>query len=215
MTAPMGTARTGTGTVGRWAGAAILAFPVAVLSHEAGHWLLARLFRFPGARLHFASAGYETLREFWDLVNDGQLAAANAIHPLWQPATVSAGGLVVSYVTIGLACLVMWRRGASPLLGSLAAIAALRFLGGIPLLLARALGVARRPSSDETNVALVSGIPEWLLLTIGFGAVWYVAFTLWRTLPRDERSRSLRGLGLGMVVGGVLYGQVVGPMVLP
>ncbi len=209
------TGETEPGYIAVWPGAAIVAFPLAVISHEAGHWLLARWFGFPDAALHYGSASYATSSQFWDLVRAGDLAGAGAVHPVWQPALVAGGGLIVSYLTVLAAGLYVRVRGATPFISALGIIAALRFLGGIPLLGSRFLGIAKNPSSDETRVAMISGVPEWVWLVAGLGAFWFIVRTVRRGIPEASRRRITLWLGAGIVAGAVLYAQVAGPALLP
>lgn len=199
----------------RWAFAAIISFPVAVLSHEAAHWSVARSFDFPDATLHYGSSSYTTAAAFWKHVYDGNLAFAGALHPLWQPTLVAAAGLFVSYGTIAWCCRRVFVHGATPFVVALGVIASLRFLGGVPLLLARLLGRANRPHTDESHVALITGIPEWMLLIVGFAALMYCWKYLILAIPAPNRRTRALALSAGIVVGGFLYAGWLGPLLLP
>lgn len=198
-----------------WVVAGITMFPVAVLSHELGHYLAARLCGFPGVMLHYGSISDPSSSEFWTLVRDGHLRAAAAIHPLWQPPLVATAGLVVSYVTALASYWHTAHRRANPYIIALGTIAVFRFVGGVPLLFVRLFMPSARPSSDETHAALGRVLPEVLLLAVGFAMLWLVWWRLPRLLPAEVRRAQLGSLVLGAVVGGAIYIGLVGPRLLP
>jgi ribose/xylose/arabinose/galactoside ABC-type transport system permease subunit len=198
-----------------WLLAGVAMFPVAVLSHEIGHWLPYRMLGYRGVTLHYGSVSDPSAHDFWELVRQGQLAAAAEIHPLWQPPAVAMGGLVVSYAT-ALAC--YWyvtRRRANPFVVALGAIAVFRFIGGAPLILVRLLLPSARPSADETHAAFGMVIPELVLVAIGFVLLWLLWWRMPRALPPEGRRERLIALALGCIGGGALYIGLIGPRLLP
>ncbi len=212
---PRVVSRHGARELAPWVVAGLTMFPVAVLSHELGHYLTARAFEFPGVILHYGSISDPSASEFWTLVREGRFRDAAAIHPLWQPPLVAIGGLVVSYVT---ALASYWRtahRKANPYVIAIGIIAVFRFVGGVPLLFVRLLMPSARPSSDETHAALGRVLPEVLLLAVGFAMLWLVWWRMPRLLPADGRRARILALVLGSVLGGALYIGVLGPRLLP
>ena len=102
---------------GNWwaavAGGAI-AFPVAVLLHELGHFMGYTAFGFPDPVLHYGSAGWADEAHI-ALLEAGDLEAAAAIAQPWQEAVAGALGPIVSYLTL-IACVLAVRRyGPGPL----------------------------------------------------------------------------------------------------
>ncbi len=198
-----------------WLLAGIVAFPVAVVSHELGHWFPARLLGVQELVLHYGSISDATSEGFWQLVRDGQLDAAAAVHPLWQPPVIALGGLLVTYAT-ALAC--YWhatRRKPNPFLVALATIAVFRFIGGVPIVFIRLFRPQLPASADETHAALGMVIPEMLLLAAGFGMMWLVWWRLPRQLIRERGRWPYWAMLLGSLIGGVLYIRVLGPRLLP
>ena len=103
---------------GRWlagvAGGAI-AFPVAVLVHELGHFGAFAAFGFPNPVLRFASTSWSGSGEFARLMRAGDLEAAAALVQPWHVAVGVAAGVIVTYLTI-IACVLAVRRfGPGPL----------------------------------------------------------------------------------------------------
>ena len=95
------------------AGGAI-AFPIAVLLHELGHFAGYSVFGFPDPVLSFASTGWADV-QFDALMAAGDVEAAAAIAQPWQVAVAGAAGPIVSYLAV-IACVLAVRRfGPGPL----------------------------------------------------------------------------------------------------
>ena len=89
------------------AGGAI-AFPIAVLLHELGHFAGYSVFGFPDPVLRFASTGWADV-QFDALIAAGDVEAAAAIAQPWQVAVAGAAGPIVSYLIV-IACVLAVRR---------------------------------------------------------------------------------------------------------
>ncbi len=198
------------------AGGAI-AFPIAVLVHELGHFGAYVAFGFPDPVLRHASAGWSGSGEFTRLMRAGDVEAAAAIAEPWQVAVSSAAGPMVTYLTV-IACVLAVRRfGPGPLSLPLAVglVAPLRWLIAIPILALKLTGERRLSNVDEGSLAMVSGIPESLLLLLGLACLLLGYWFLVRTTPRGKRVRTLAPTLAGVVLGGALWVQWLGPLVLP
>ena len=84
------------------AGGAI-AFPMAVLAHELGHFAAFAAFGFPDPVLRYASTSWSGSGEFGRLMRAGDVEAAAALVQPWQVAVGVAAGVIVSYLTV-IAC---------------------------------------------------------------------------------------------------------------
>ena len=91
---------------GKWpagvAGGAI-AFPIAVLIHELGHFGVFATFGFPDPVLRFSSTSWSGSGEFARLMRAGDVEAAAALVQPWQVAVGVAAGVIVTYLTV-IAC---------------------------------------------------------------------------------------------------------------
>ena len=200
-------------TAATWAAWGALSFPLAVLLHELGHYLLYIAYDFRDPVLHYGSAGYANSEAFWRHLRAGDVAAAAAIVPPWQAGVATAAGLVSTYLTVA-ACVLLARRRPHPLIVGLGFVAPLRFLPSVIELVLALLGRNPRTGSDEEHVAAAWGIPEMPLHLLGVACLvagWYLLF---RAVPRSRRRRVLP-LIAGIIVGGVLYINLVGPWLLP
>ena len=88
---------------GRWlasvAGGAI-AFPIAVLVHELGHFGAFAAFGFPDPVLRFSSTSWSGSGGFARLLRAGDMEAAAALVQPWQVAVGVAAGAIVTYLTV-------------------------------------------------------------------------------------------------------------------
>ena len=198
-----------------WGLSGLFAFPVAVLSHELGHYVLYRVFGFRGSAMHYGSASFVAADAFWRHVRSGDLAGASAIAPTWQVALASAGGLLVTYATIVLCCALARRVPPPPLAIAVGLIAPVRFLSGIPMVLAALTNPRFTAETDEGSVAQLLGVPGWPLAAVGLVSL--VATWVWLARRSGVRTRQLAVAALvaGMVGGGFLYATLLGPWLLP
>jgi len=195
----------------RWMWWTAAAFPVAVLSHEIGHYVAYRAFGFRGAVLHYGSASHAVAGEFWRLMKEGDVAAATLIHAPWQAGVAAAAGLLMTYATIA-ACVLIARRRPHPFVVGLGLIAAIRFLGSALVVVMFMFG-RRQNGSDEQHVAMTLNVPELAMHLVGIT----VLFASWRVLlrfPAQEPGGRAATLA-GIVLGGILYIGVLGPWLLP
>lgn len=180
---------------------------------------LARIvtFDFPDPVLRYASAGWSGSGEFTRLMRAGDVEAAAAIVEPWKEAVASAAGPIVTYLTV-IACVLAARRyGPGPLSLFLAVglVAPLRWLIAIPILAVKLTGERRLSNVDEGSLAMVSGIPESLLLLLGLACLLLGYWFLVRAIPLGRRVRTLAPTLAGVVLGGALWVQWLGPVLLP
>ena len=141
------------------AGGAI-AFPIAVLLHELGHFAGYSVFGFPDPVLRFASTGWADV-QFDALIAAGDVEAAAAIAQPWQVAVAGAAGPIVSYLIV-IACVLAVRRfgpGPFSLVLGVGLVSPLRWLPAIPLLAVKLVGVQWTTGMDEAKLAERTGIP--------------------------------------------------------
>lgn len=194
--------------------AAAAAFPIAVLTHELGHLLVYLLLGVPGVELHYASASFAGSEAFWEHIRAGDRARAAQIAPVAGVAASSGAGLAISFITV-LACAVLASRGRThPFIAGLGLAASLRFLVALPALLVTVRGQPLTGNIDELNFALLTGVPATLLFVVG--AIWLLGawFFILRALLRHGYRDAVTVVG-GVVLGGILYAGVLGPLVLP
>jgi len=198
-----------------WIGASIVAVPLAVLLHELGHVVFYLVFGFPDVVLHYSSATYATERTFWQLISRGNFAAAASTIPLWKAGIATAAGLLVTCVAALVSCFFAGRKNPNPLVFAFGIFAPVRFLAGIPVLLAWLSGRPVRSGTDEAHLAALTGIP--LIVLIIAGLLFLALVWIWMVgrIPKDHRWVSLGGLVSGLSLGIVLYFWVIGPRLLP
>lgn len=198
------------------AGGAI-AFPIAVLLHELGHFMGYTVFGFPDPVLHYGSAGWADDAQI-ALLEAGDLEAAAAIAQPWQEAVAGALGPIFSYLILIMCILAVRRSGPGPfsLVLGVGLVTPLRWLPAIPLLAVRLAGVQWTVRMDEAKLAERTGIPENLLLVLGVAALVFGYWFLVTAFPRGERARAIIPTLVGaLAVGGPLWVLWLGPLVLP
>jgi hypothetical protein len=183
----------------------VLAAPVTVVLHELGHYLVGAVFGFPGLVLRYGSVGS---------------AAAEHGFPLWQLGLQAAAGPLVTILVTLLCCFHVAWRGPHIVAVATGLVAPIRFLIGVVYLGYAVLiwlrgGRMEGTNFDEYNVARASGIPLELLLGLEVlfmvGAWWYLG----ARIERRERWVALLSVGVGMVLGLLLWLSVLGPRLLP
>jgi hypothetical protein len=198
----------------RWLLWTAASFPIAVLSHELAHYAASRAFGFQGVGLHYGSSSYAVSDAFWARMREGNVLAASRLLPPWQAGVAAAAGLLATYATVVVACVMVARRRPHPFWVGLGLIAPLRFLGSVAVVLGVMLGRHRASGSDEEHVALTLHIPELALHALGIAVLIATWVFLLRIPSRHIRWGRFAVLA-GIVVGGILYIGVVGPRLLP
>ena len=198
-----------------WIGAAVVAVPLGVLLHELGHFLAYRAFGFQGVALHYSSSTHAVEKTFWQLVYSGNVERAASMLPLWRVGLATTAGIVFTLL-VTFACLAYatW-KSPHPLAIALGLFAPVRFLSGLPTIVAALSGKAVRATTDEAHLAALSGIPLVLLNVLGLGVLVFAWIWLLRRVPKDHRSVSLVSLISGLALGIFLYFWVLGPRLLP
>lgn len=202
-----------------WASVAggALAFPIAVLLHELGHFAVYGAFRFPGLVLRFAAVGWTGSGDFRGLWLAGDVEAAAAIAEPWQVAFGAAAGPVVSYLLV-IGCVLAVRLfgpGPLSLILGVGLVTPLRWLGAIPILVAKLRGARFISRTDEGLLAMITGIPESFLFLLGLTCLVLGYWFLVKALPEGRRVRVLVPTSGGVFVGGLLWVQWLGPLLLP
>ena len=191
------------------------AFPLAALLHEMGHLLGVWAGGIRGGKLHYASVSFPNSAEFWKRVMTGDLTGASGLHPLTAGAMATAGGLLMTYVLVALCSVLAMERRLQPLAIALGLISNTRFVFLTATLVVSL--TAGRPvgETDEAKLAMVSGLPLWVVAMPGLlcliGGTWVMV----RSLSRGQRARPLLALTAGAVLSGVTYASVLGPWLLP
>ena len=198
-----------------WIGAAIIAVPLGVLLHELGHFLAYWTFGFQGVALHYSSASHSVERTFWQLVFTGRAGAAAALLPLWKVGLATTAGIVVTYVVTIACCIFAARKGPHPLAIALGVFAPVRFLSGLPTVVALLAGKRAGTGTDEAHLAALTGIPLLLLNFAGLLVLVFAWIWLLRRIPKDHRWVSLGSLVCGLALGIYLYFFLLGPRLLP
>ena len=201
--------------VATWIGASVIAVPLGVLLHELGHVLAYWAFSFQGVALHYSSSTHTVERTFWQLVYRGDFPAAASMLPLWKAALGTAGGIVITCLVTFACCVLAARKNPPPLAIALGIFAPVRFLSGLPIILAALASKPIRASTDEVHLALMTGMPVRLpviagLLVLAGAWIWMV-----RRIPKDHRRISLASLVAGLAFGIFVYFWVIGPWLLP
>ena len=199
-----------------WAGAAALAFPIVVLSHELGHYVAARALGISGVRLHWMSVSAPALEAFWtEWARTGPPPATAVIPTAYALAPIVAG-LAVTYFTI-LVCAVWVARGARhPLIVAVGLVAPLRFylsVGAVWTWLSG--GSAPLTNEDESRLAAATHTPESLWVAAGIVLSLMASASIIASI-RHQAPRGALLLGsAGLMLGILLYGAAVGPILLP
>ena len=198
-----------------WIAASVVAVPLGVLLHELSHLLFNLAFGFQGLALHYSSTTYSLEKTFWQLVNRGDLAAANSLIPLWKVSVTTAAGIVGTCLVSAVCCWLAVRKNPHPLVIALGIFAPVRFLSGLAAIRVWLAGKTVKAGTDEAHLAALTVIP--LPVLIFGGLLFLVLVWIWmvRHLPRDHRWVYLGSLFSGLALGSFLYFSVIGPRLLP
>ena len=198
-----------------WIGAAVVAVPLGVLLHELGHFLAYWIFGFQGVALHYASATHSVERTFWQLVYSGRVERAASLLPLWKVGLATTAGLVFTYVVTIACCIFAAKKSPHPLVIALGVFAPVRFLSGLPTIMAILAGKPVGTGTDEAHLAALTGIPLLLLNVTGLLVLVLAWIWMLRKIPKDHRWISLASLVSGLALGIFVYFFVLGPRLLP
>lgn len=198
-----------------WIGASVIAVPLGVLLHELGHFVAYWAFGFQGVALHYASATHSVERTFWQLVYTGKVGPAASLLPLWQVGLATTAGILFTYVVTIACCIFAARKSPHPLAIALGIFAPVRFLSGIPTIVAVLSGKPVRAQTDEAHLAVLTGIPLLLLNFAGLLVLVLAWIWLLRRIPKDHRWLSLGSLISGLALGIFVYFSLLGPRLLP
>ena len=202
-----------------WAAVAggAIAFPIAVLLHELGHFGANVALGLPDPVLRYASASWSGSEEFWRLWRTGGLEAAAAIAEPRQVAVSAAAGPLVSYVVL-LACVLAVRRfgpGRLSLVFGIGFVTPFRWIWAFPVLYLRLRGTRVPGGPDEIAAAGLMGIPQWPVILLGLASLVLGYWFIVTAIPRGRRWRTLVPTLLGAILGGVMWVPWLGPLLLP
>lgn len=192
-----------------------IAFPVGALLHELGHFVAFRMLGFSDAVLRYSSVSVPSLGGFRRLMREGNLEAALEIAQPWQVTVGTSAGLFVSYLTVLFCVLAVRRFGPNPLVLGIGLISPIRFLVAIPYFALALVGRQVVPGTDEAIVALTTGIPLSLLYLPGLACLGFGYWFLFRAIPSGQRLQTVIPTSLGLVLGGLLWAFLLGPLLLP
>jgi hypothetical protein len=196
--------------------AACPALAVVVLLHEGGHLFCYWLFGFPDPVLHSQSAAFATQDAFWELMRAGQPAAASAMHPLHQVGIAVAAGIGMTIVSIVLAIISLRFTIGRAFWLAVGLLAPMRFLVGVPAVLAWISNQPSSPTSDEGAISLLLGVHPGPLALSGLLVMLLTWMLVAHRLQRVELhpTRLLAATICGAICGGVVYARWVGPWIL-
>jgi hypothetical protein len=193
-----------------WVAAGLLAVPLGCLLHELGHYLVALVFGFQGATLHYFSANYAMEETILNFMAKGDRAGVSAIYPLWQIALNAIAGPAVGYFLILPACLLVVKIKPSSFFISLGTMPLIR---AIPETLVALL--SPQMLDDENTAAFALGLPPTIFQVIGFLISLAAAIWLARQIPKAQRRLALISMSFGIIAGLIVYLAFLGPWLLP
>ena len=167
--------------------------------------------------MSFASAGWTGAGEFKRLWRAGEVEAAAAIAEPWHMAVSMGAGPIVTFLMV-IACVLAVRRygpGPLSLVLGLGLAAALRWLIAVPILYSNLRGDTITSNTDEGWVAALSGISENIPFLFGLACLALGCWFLVTAIPREDRVRVVLPTLVGTVLGGLLWVQWLGPVLLP
>ena len=198
-------------------GGGALAFPIAVLVHELGHFGAYAACGLPDPVLEYASAGWTGSDQFRSLFRAGDVEAATAIAEPWQVAVGAAAGPVVSYLVL-IACVLAVRRfgpGPIALVFGIGLVTPFRWIWPVPVLFLRLRGMEVNWGPDEVVVGVLTGVPQFLFILLGLASLVLGYWFIVTAISRGERVCVFVPTLAGAVLGGVVWVRWLGPLVLP
>jgi hypothetical protein len=198
----------------QWFAAGAVAFPLVVLLHELGHYVAAVAVGFRDVRLHFMSVSSPELELLWSRFAADR-AAGGTESISWKAVLPIAAGVGSTYLTILGSCVVVACRRADPLIVWLGLAAPMRFHFSAGAALAWITGQASvLTAEDESRLGAVLGLHPGALVSIGM-VVSLVASVWLLGRVRYHPITALLFGSFGVVFGMILYGGVIGPLLLP
>ena len=194
-----------------------LAFPVAVILHELGHFGAYVAFGLPDPTLSFSSASWSGAGEFARLFRAGDVEAAAAIVEPWQSAVATAAGPIVSYLII-IACIFAVRRfgpGPFSLVFAIGLVTPFRWTWPLPILFLMLRGARVSWGPDEMIVSALTGFPQSLMILLALASLVLGYWFIVTAIPRGQRVATIVPTLVGAVLGGVLWVLGIGPLLLP
>ena len=202
-----------------WASVAggVIAFPIAVVPHELGHYGAYIAFGFPDPVLRCCSASWSGAGEFTRLFRAGDIEAAAAIAEPWQEAVAAAAGPIVSYLMLIICVLAVRRFGPGPLslVFAVGLVTPFRWTWAFPILYLMLRGARVSWGPDEMIVSALTGIPQSLMILLALVSLVLGYWFLVSAIPRGQRVRTVVPTLVGSVLGGVLWVSWLGPLLLP
>lgn len=199
----------------RWWFWGAVSTPPAAFLHEFGHFLVFWGLGLPGAALHYGSAGFTGLGDFFRAVREGDLAAAGEIAPVWVVVMSLSMGLVATYVVVFTCCYLCAKWKAHPLLVAMGYLSNLRIFAALLVLAVTLIGGRVNAGCDECWLERITGIPlaVWALPGV-VSLVWAGSF-LWKYFPQENRWIAVTAAGVGIGTGLGIWGGFLGPLLLP
>ena len=179
--------------------------PIAVLSHEATHYLAYQWFDFGNPRLSYASASYAEQEAFRQAFRTGGVSAAAQIA---DPIEVGTGTLsAIAFSLLAGAAALVWSLRSLSVFAPLLAYA--NFFRSPLIALMYATG--RSEGADEYRAEALLNIPASLLIAMGCaGFLWSVYLVFLRTGWKE---------GIFLIVSSVIglgtWMNLLGPLILP
>jgi len=186
-------------TLGVWLLAGILSAPLTIILHELGHYLAALAMGAEGVTLHFADVAYDETSV-----------------SLAQGSVVSVMGPVTTYLII-LGCFLLTRKQFNLYVVTAAIVAPLRGLAGLGFVIFSLRGITDRAFSgvDEWEFATKAGITPWIPILIALTVLGLSWFYFFREIKRKQGGWYIL-LAVGVIVIGlIVYFNVLGPVFFP
>ena len=185
-----------------WAAAFV---PLAIVAHEAAHYVGYVIYDMPKPTLSYASGGFEGMREYWEMLREGRRADAEAIVPVGSVGMSALFGPLATIV-MGLAGLWLLLTRQS-IIGAALAVAA--FFRALPIALLYAMG--NELHTDEAHIAITLGIPGMPIMLVQLGGL---LVSLW-LITRAFTWRSLVAVLAASSASLAIWMTALGPLVLP
>lgn len=200
----------------RWFLAGLPVAPLAVLPHEAGHYVVYWLLDVPDLRFYPMAVGWTNI-PFRTAIAAGDLAAAAAIAPIRAVALAHLAGPMVTYLVVALCCYGCARWKALPAIVALAYFSQYRIVPAAAHIADELFGrpIPESRVFDELQFTYLTGVPVvWPvgfgLLVLGLSGAWLLRF-----FPPGQRFVAIPAMVVGMASSAMLYAGVVAPWFSP